>query len=143
MPGLVPGIHGTPTERQPLPNSRVFPQPANGSYTSQEFSAVAGHPRSERVRRCRNRRECPPWVDGGLSRIVRKIAGRGGEADIPPMVPAENPLALDGNLSMSGREGFFDATPSREEAAICWIKRKDIPTPTTFLVLRPADWNRH
>jgi len=24
MPGLVPGIHGTPTERQPLLNSRVF-----------------------------------------------------------------------------------------------------------------------
>ena len=29
MPGLVPGIHGTPTERQPLLNSRVCPQPAS------------------------------------------------------------------------------------------------------------------
>jgi hypothetical protein len=26
MPGLVPGIHGTPTERQRLLNSFVFPQ---------------------------------------------------------------------------------------------------------------------
>jgi hypothetical protein len=26
MPGLVPGIHGTPTERQPLLNLRVFSQ---------------------------------------------------------------------------------------------------------------------
>ena len=67
----------------------------------------------------------------------------GGEADIPPSVPAENRLALDRNLSMPRREGFFDATPSREEAAMCWIKRKDIPTLTPFLVLRPADWNRH
>jgi hypothetical protein len=77
------------------------------------------------------------------SHIVRKIASRGGEADIPPLVPAENRLALDRNLSMPRREGFFDATPSREEAATCWIKRKDIPTPTSFLVLCPADWNRH
>jgi len=44
---------------------------------------------------------------------------------------------------MPRREGFFDATPSREEAVICWIKRKDIPTSTTFLVVCPADWNRH
>ena len=28
IPGLVPGIHGTPAERQPLLNSRVFPHPA-------------------------------------------------------------------------------------------------------------------
>jgi hypothetical protein len=26
MPGFVPGIHGTPTERQPLLNSLAFPQ---------------------------------------------------------------------------------------------------------------------
>ena len=56
--------------------------------------------------------ELPQRVDGGLSGIVRKIAGRGGEADIPPLVPAENRLALDRNLSMPRREGFFDATPS-------------------------------
>jgi hypothetical protein len=30
MPGLVLGIHGTPTEWQPLLNSRVFPQPVSG-----------------------------------------------------------------------------------------------------------------
>jgi hypothetical protein len=32
MPGLVPGIHGTPTGRQPLLNSRVFPQPATPTH---------------------------------------------------------------------------------------------------------------
>ena len=69
------------------------------------------------------------------SHIVRKIASQGEEADIPPLVPAENRLAVDRNLSMPRREGFFDATPSREEAAICWIKRKYVPTPTAFLVL--------
>jgi hypothetical protein len=29
MPGLVPGIHGTPTELQRLLNSLVFPQPVS------------------------------------------------------------------------------------------------------------------
>jgi hypothetical protein len=79
--------------------------------------------------------EGPERVDGGPSHIVRKIASRGGEADISPWVPAENRLTSDRNLSMPRSEGFFDATPSREEAAICWIKRKDVPTLTAFLIL--------
>ena len=40
MPGLVPGIHRPLTERQPLLNSRVFPQPARFCQADREGSRM-------------------------------------------------------------------------------------------------------
>jgi len=34
MPGLVPGIHGVPLERQSLLNLGVFPHPASGEFAA-------------------------------------------------------------------------------------------------------------
>jgi hypothetical protein len=41
MPGLVPSIHGTPAERQPLLNSRVFPHPVRRNTTADDSTAGA------------------------------------------------------------------------------------------------------
>jgi len=46
MPGLVPGIHGVPLERQSLLNLGVFPHPANGVLRSVASAPGPSAPRT-------------------------------------------------------------------------------------------------
>src|SRR6516162_11569601 len=86
--------------------------------------------------------EGPERVDGGPSHIVRKIASRGGEltsrhgcrpkTDVPRIEICQC-RAVKASSMRRHPERRLRFVGSKEKTF----------TPTAFLVLCPADWNRH